>query len=319
MKKETLVIGQDHLLKKLDLIFKAFKNSDGEIRPHFILTGPSGNGKTETIEYFKSKYNLPVVELNAAGLTKEGMSGNSISKALSPLKNYQNQACIAFIDEFDKLYLSSDGSSDSIHEATRGVQNEFLKALENTKIQVFADYGKYESISVSKVLFVFAGAFNNETGINIHRLSELGVKREFLGRVSLIYEVKKLSVEELMMIADKHWLLDQWLELQYEKDSYEYTTERSKALDKIKAYIKHNYDDNVIGARWVPSLINKYFINNKTLPIVEKENHPVKERPLINLYEEETNNDFKIEETPFDNDQSNIDPINDLSSDFDLN
>lgn len=93
------IIGQEHLIKELDLIFKSFKGSDGELKPHFIMTGPSGNGKTETISYFCEKYKLPFVEISAAGLTKEGLSGNSVSKALSPLKTFANQPGIIFVDK----------------------------------------------------------------------------------------------------------------------------------------------------------------------------------------------------------------------------
>jgi replication-associated recombination protein RarA len=105
MKKKKEVIGQEKLIDQLELIIKAFKASEGEIKPHFILTGPSGNGKTETIQYLSQKYELSMVELNAAGLTKEGLSGNSVSKALAPLKSFQNRLVIAFVDKNLSLLL----------------------------------------------------------------------------------------------------------------------------------------------------------------------------------------------------------------------
>ena len=104
-KKAVKPIGQNHLIKELDLIFKAFKGSDGEIKVHFMITGPSGNGKTETINYLCEKYDLPLVETNAAGLTKEGLSGNSVSKALSPIKMHANVPVVVFVDEHSSLLL----------------------------------------------------------------------------------------------------------------------------------------------------------------------------------------------------------------------
>lgn len=44
------VIGQKPLLTELSKIFEIFKASECKIRPHFILTGQSGSGKSFTIK-----------------------------------------------------------------------------------------------------------------------------------------------------------------------------------------------------------------------------------------------------------------------------
>lgn len=44
------IIGQDNLVNEVEKIFQIFKASDGEIRPHFIVTGGSGSSKTYTIQ-----------------------------------------------------------------------------------------------------------------------------------------------------------------------------------------------------------------------------------------------------------------------------
>ena len=97
------VIGQDKLINEIDKIFEIYKASECEIRPHFILTGASGNGKTLTIQTLAKKNKLAFLEINAAQLTKEGTSGNSLSKALSPLLQIGDKPAIVFVDEFDKL------------------------------------------------------------------------------------------------------------------------------------------------------------------------------------------------------------------------
>ena len=48
---------------------------------------------------------------NAAGLTKEGLAGNSISDALAPLVTYSGRAVVCFVDEFDKLFISGNTNS----------------------------------------------------------------------------------------------------------------------------------------------------------------------------------------------------------------
>jgi ATP-dependent protease HslVU (ClpYQ) ATPase subunit len=207
--------------------------------------------------------------------------------------------------EFDKMFLTSDGTSCDVHEATRGVQNEFLKGLEGNNLQVFGDYGKYESINVSKVLFVFAGAFNNETNINVNRLSELGVKREFLGRVPLVFEIEKLQVTDLIKIAERSNLLEQWLKLACIDNESDYESEKYKALAEIKRYIEKKSDDNIIGARWISALIHRYFLNGKKLTD-ENEESLMPNKPV-------TTNIFKKEETNTETELDNAGKNSDFS------
>ena len=176
-------MGQETLVSELSKVLEIFRTSEAVIRPHFILTGPSGSGKSLTIATLCKKFKLGYMEINAATLTKEGTSGNSLSKALSPLLQMGGKPAIVFVDEFDKLFISGNSNSSCAHESTTGVQNEFLKVLESDVASVFGDYGKYINAQTSNILFVFAGAFNNEEGITIDRLRELGLKTEFLGRV----------------------------------------------------------------------------------------------------------------------------------------
>jgi len=109
------IIGQDKLVTELDRIFSIFEASEGVIKPHFILTGESGSGKTFTIQNLAVKYKMNFLEMNAAQLTKEGVSGNSLSKALTPLLNLQKQLTIISVDEFDKLFISGNSNDSSAH------------------------------------------------------------------------------------------------------------------------------------------------------------------------------------------------------------
>ena len=160
------VVGQTLLVKELVNIFNIFKASECEIRPHFVLTGSSGSGKTLTIKTICEFMKLGFVEINGAQLTKEGTSGNSLSKALAPLLQTGNTPTIVFVDEFDKLFISGNNNSQLAHETTNGVQNEFLKVLEGDTTSVFHDYGKYANVSTKNCLFIFAGAFNGQKKSN---------------------------------------------------------------------------------------------------------------------------------------------------------
>lgn len=249
-------------LNDISRIFQAFKTSDAALRPHFILCGPSGAGKTYNIQALTKEHDLQYVEINAAQLTKEGTSGNSLSKALAPLGTKQDKPVVCFVEEFDKLFISGNCNTDLAHETTNGVQNEFLKVLESDEATVAGDYGKYNQIPVKKVLFVFAGAFNGEPDITIDRLRDFGIKTEFIGRVGLVYNLQKLSLNELLQLLEESPLLDQYVTL-YEGAN------KQDAIDKISDFITKNYENNTLGARIINTLVHQYFIKRGQLGLEE--------------------------------------------------
>ena len=250
---KNLVIGQDKIVGEIERIFKIFKNSQCKIRPHFILTGESGNSKSHTIKALAELFEMSLITLNAAQLTKEGTSGNSLSKALAPIARTQGKPCIVFVDEFDKLFISGNSNDSSAHESTTGVQNEFLTVLENDTASVFGDYGKYNEIPIGNTLFVFAGAFNGEKDITLDRLREIGLKTEFLGRVGLVFNTERLSLENLYEILEKSEILSLYLSLFKEVD-------RESTILKLKAYLQKNYENNTLGARMITTIVHQFFI-----------------------------------------------------------
>lgn len=233
-------------------ILNIFVTSEGEIRPHFIITGPSGSGKSHTIQALAEELDINYFDINAAGLTKEGTAGNSLSKALTPLLQAGDQPIICFVDEFDKLFISGNTNSSLAHETTNGVQNEFLKVLEGSA-SVFGDYGKYVNVKTDNVLFIFAGAFNGEENIDLDRLREFGIKTEFLGRVGLAYGLEKITLVEMANILDSSKLLANYLSLFPDVDKADVTS-------KVMKVVTDNFEKNTIGVRMINTLIHQYFI-----------------------------------------------------------
>lgn len=233
-------------------VLKIFETSEAQIRPHFIVTGPSGSGKSHTIQCLAEEMDINYFDINAAGLTKEGTAGNSLSKALTPLLQSGGQPTICFVDEFDKLFISGNTNSALAHETTNGVQNEFLKVLEGSA-SVFGDYGKYVNVKTDNVLFVFAGAFNGEENIDLDRLREFGIKTEFLGRVGLAYGLEKVSLLEMENILKHSKLLATYLKLFPDVIKINVT-------DTIMKVLSDNYEKNTIGVRMINTLIHQYFI-----------------------------------------------------------
>lgn len=254
----TKIIGQEALVNEVSRIMDIFKTSEGFIRPHFILTGESGSSKTFTIKTLAAQLEFGFIEINAAQLTKEGTSGNSLSKALTPMLQFTNRATIIFVDEFDKLFISGNSNDSVAHESTTGVQNEFLKVLESDSASVFGDYGKYINVSMKNTLFVFAGAFNGEADIDLDRLREIGLKTEFLGRVGLVYNTKPLTLEDMYQILETSELFKKYVSLFTDVDT-------EKAMYELKAHIQKSFEMNTLGARLVNTLIHQYFIKGGNL------------------------------------------------------
>ena len=88
---------QKKSISEMKRIMNIFKNSNSLIRPHFILTGPSGSGKSNSVQVLCEDLEMPFIEINAAQLTKEGTAGNSLSKALSGLLNSDGKPNICFV------------------------------------------------------------------------------------------------------------------------------------------------------------------------------------------------------------------------------
>ncbi len=275
MKQNNNIIGQATLTNEIGRILDIFIASEGKIRPHFILTGESGSGKSFTIKSLCRQKDIGCLEINAAQITKEGTSGNSLSKALSPIMNMKAKKVVVFVDEFDKLFISTNSNSSVANEVTVGVQNEFLKVLESESTAVYGDYGKYVDADVSKVLFVFAGAFNNEEKITLDKLRNFGVKTEFLGRVGLIYNTKRLTLEDLYVILENSELLDTYMKI-FED------VRREDVINKIKDFLSQNYNNNTIGARIINTLINQYFIKGGELGIEDVEEVTFQEKLQLN-------------------------------------
>lgn len=253
---------QAKVKKDIDRVVQIFKASDGDVRPHIILTGPSGCGKSHIVQELAEQSDLGFLEINAAQLTKEGTSGNSLSKALSPLAQTSGVLTLCFVDEFDKLFISGNTNSSLAHETTNGVQNEFLRILESKTTSVFGDYGKYIDVPIDQVLFIFAGAFNGEDDLTVDRLREFGIKTEFLGRVGMVYNLEKLCIDSMNIALQQSKLLEKYLEL-FPK------IHREAVEHDVMEVVKREHEKNTLGIRLINTLLNQYFINGGKL--VEEE------------------------------------------------
>uniref|UniRef100_A0AB39ACT2 ATP-dependent Clp protease ATP-binding subunit n=1 Tax=Erwinia phage Fifi051 TaxID=3238787 RepID=A0AB39ACT2_9CAUD len=241
---------QFKVVGQMEHILSVFQKSESAIRPHFHLTGPSGSGKSFLVSELCKKMGIPFIEMNAAQLTAEGLSGNSLSKALRPLREHWNMPNIVFVDEFDKLFQTNGEKTENFRSQ---VQDEFLTCLESKYASVFTDYGKYEPVVVNNSLFIFGGAYSNQKITSLPQLKDAGMRTEFLGRVPLVLFTEPVPLDELKKHITK---LD--LYMQY-KNLYPETVDK-EAVKGITAILIKQNKETPIGIRLLNTAIHMYFM-----------------------------------------------------------
>lgn len=243
---------QIKITNQINHLMNVFVMSECAIRPHFFLSGPSGSGKSYLVSQVAEELALPVIEINAAQITGEGVSGNSLSKALRPLRGHWNEPSIIFVDEFDKLLQRNGEDTEGFRSV---VQDEFLRILESKDTSVFTEFGKYEPVKVDKTLIIFAGAFSNQKIENIDDLKAAGLRNEFVGRVPLVFSTEEVSVTSMERAIPRLKLLDDYLKIFP-------NVSKQKAVRDITMMLRKETKTSRIGIRLLNSLIHSYFMRD---------------------------------------------------------
>lgn len=243
---------QNRIKNQVKHLLDVFRKSEAAIRPHFFLTGPSGSGKTYIVSALCEELDIPMFEINAAQLTAEGISGNSISKALRPLREIWDKPNVIFVDEFDKLFQRNGESTEGFRSQ---VQDEFLHMLESKVTSVFGEYGKYDQVRVDNTMFIFAGAFQGQDIKTLFDLQKAGMRPEFIGRVPLVFSTEPATLEELYEALPRIELFLEYCKL-YPK------TNKKAAAAAICEIIKEQSKKLGIGIRMLNSATHQYFMKD---------------------------------------------------------
>ena len=243
---------QEKIYAQLRHVLGVFKESEAGIRPHFNLTGESGSGKSFLVKMVAEEFKMPFIEVNAAGLTAEGLSGNSLSKALTKLREHWNEPNVIFVDEFDKIFQRNGETTEGFRV---NVQDEFLTALEGKYVSVFAEYGKYPQVVVENSLFIFAGAWSNQKILTLSELKDAGMRTEFVGRVPLVFHTEQVTLAELEAAIPSIDLFMKYRKL------YPRTKQNTDVAGIIKI-LKAQSEEMNIGIRLLNSAIHQYYMKD---------------------------------------------------------
>ncbi len=226
------VIGQDAAKKLLaittanHLAAEVYNNSglgeDPISSTNILLTGPSGSGKTYLLQTLAKLLKRPFLSVDITHYSPTGYVGKNVHSILEELMTIaetveEAERAIILIDEVDKISKHSNAEDFG----STSIQRSLLKMVEGDKIEV-----KREIIDTSKILWVFAGSFDTYLTAQVKeqtkvrpgfgdavpeaeakvpelthkKLVELGMLREFVGRVGHITQLTALTSDDYRKI-----------------------------------------------------------------------------------------------------------------------
>ncbi|MGK5092184.1 AAA family ATPase [Deltaproteobacteria bacterium TL4] len=165
-----------HLKRELD----TGRINEDYIKSSILMIGPTGSGKTLLANTLSRILKVPFVKVDATSMTKTGFVGDSIQDAVRELYYTTGgdlkraESGVILVDEIDKLAGGSreDYVANSI-VIGRGVQQELLRPMENSMIDIFSQNNIHsiremlqggdlenKKISTRNILFILAGAFD---------------------------------------------------------------------------------------------------------------------------------------------------------------
>ena len=240
------IIGQDEELIKA--CYNVYRYMEGlangrKTKSNFIISAPSGSGKTEFYRSVKKIINdvyrckIPIVQIDMSSFTEVGYKGRNVSEILKELVCSGSQCGegIVFLDEFDKKLIHSV-TGDGVN-LNGGVQNGLLAMIEGYKYSAskIDDFelikGGNRKFDTGKTLFIGLGAFqacrekkvkDDEkislgfaiqketekidiyTDIDYQDILDFGCCAELLGRFSQVVNFHKLSDEAYARILKEY-------------------------------------------------------------------------------------------------------------------
>ncbi|MBF6621205.1 MAG: AAA family ATPase [Patulibacter sp.] len=156
--------------------------------PNAIILGPTGSGKTFTLQTAAREFGLPFVSVDATALVPSGIVGLQIEDVMGDLVSQaetilrgrrspieSNAAAIrlaergiVLLDEFDKLNTrggEDQGGQSNFSELAAQVQRRLLKVCEGAdvgiKVRAHPQSGSAQTVNTSGILFIASGAFTD--------------------------------------------------------------------------------------------------------------------------------------------------------------
>ena len=241
-----------------------------------LFSGSTGSGKTFLIKRACSILGLPVLHVDASSLVSAGIRGYCMNDVMKDILRKTNkqvkraETAVIVFDEVDKLLHHHDGNS---------IMHQLLQTVEGTTITLDKtpaeerEFSRITSISTHKMLFIFAGSFQNfieekssQSGfiqshsssnepLSIADIEKTNLPKELLGRINDMVVLNKLSRENYreILLESKHSPIKKYQkQLAINNVTYELNDNQiEEILDKAE---KSPY-----GARSLNQIVKPYF------------------------------------------------------------
>ena len=300
------VIGQDDAIKSIAVVlFKHLFLSDhathdyfSKIKSNAMIIGPTGVGKTMILEVASKLFDIPMILVDATLVTATGYVGDDIESVLSRLVKKANmniskaEKGIIFLDEIDKI-TRKEMSGTHRDISGESVQQEFLRLLEGSKIEVSLDsrktnFSRTASIDTSNMLFVSAGCFfgidkklraieqfdsgnqllnykgkqySTSMAINLRNsIVDYGLLPEFASRFSTVVMLKSLSKQDILnIIMDARGKVKSYFAL---FDAYNITVDVQDGVYDVIADYALRLEIGARGVNYIADLLFNSYVYN---------------------------------------------------------
>lgn len=184
------IIGQDRAKRVLAIALRNHllrqQLGDGVVelkKSNVLLVGPTGSGKTAIVNRLAKIAGVDVLRLNAADFTEAGYVGKDVADIPEMLFEHcegninRVERAIVYVDEIDK---KRSGGMITRDVSGVGVQQAFLKLIEggmDDAVEV-GPQKRQVKIDMTKVLFIFSGAFAGIEEVIRQRLTKEGKLRD---------------------------------------------------------------------------------------------------------------------------------------------
>jgi len=196
-----------------------------------LIIASTGSGKTYLISQLAKAAGIGFYTIDASTITPSGYKGTNLPQAIYSVKssattNSKFETTIILFDEFDKLAYGRAGNTEEYN-----CQPSFLTMLEGKKVVYTDGNGYTHKMDTSKILFLFAGAFQGLDEIIKKRVSarknigfytpdkkqdndssnylskatmddieRYGFNRELLGRIGSIHYIPPLTRRDYVVL-----------------------------------------------------------------------------------------------------------------------